>query len=68
MVEVLFHVPAMSCMHCVRAIERELSAVPGVSRVEVRLEPKTVSISFVPPADAATLRDRLAKLGYPAQD
>ncbi|NMB74196.1 MAG: heavy-metal-associated domain-containing protein [Myxococcales bacterium] len=63
-----FHVPAMSCMHCVRAIERELSAVPGVSQVEVRLEPKTVTVSFVPPADAATLRDRLAKLGYPAQD
>lgn len=68
MEQVRFRVPAMSCMHCVRAIERELSAVPGVSRVEVRLEAKTVSVDFAPPADAAALRDRLARLGYPAQD
>jgi copper chaperone len=60
-------VPAMSCGHCVRAIERGLRELPGVARVEVRLDKKTVDIDFEPPAEESALRDLLAELGYPVE-
>jgi len=36
-------VEGMSCEHCRLAVTRAVSSVPGVSRVEVSLEAKSVS-------------------------
>jgi copper chaperone CopZ len=37
-------VPGMSCGHCQAAVIREVSAVPGVERVDVDLESKQVDV------------------------
>jgi copper ion binding protein len=39
-----FQVPDVSCQHCINAITQEVSALPGVARVEVALDTKTVTV------------------------
>jgi copper chaperone len=39
-----FQVPGVSCQHCVNAITKEVSALPGVQRVQVALDDKTVTV------------------------
>ena len=39
-----FNVPEISCQHCVNAITKEVSALPGVQRVQVALDDKTVTV------------------------
>lgn len=39
-------VPDISCGHCKSSIEGAVSALPGVEKVEVNIEPKTVDVSF----------------------
>ena len=39
-----FQVPDVSCQHCINAITQEVSALPGVARVQVALDTKTVTV------------------------
>jgi copper chaperone len=39
-----FQVPGVSCQHCVNAITKEVSALPGVQQVQVALDNKTVTV------------------------
>ncbi len=39
-------VPDISCGHCKSSIEGAVGALPGVEKVEVNIEPKTVDVSF----------------------
>ena len=39
-----FQVPDVSCQHCINAITKEVSALPGVARVQVALDTKTVTV------------------------
>jgi copper chaperone len=62
-----FSVPGMHCMHCEDAVTQELTAVDGVSAVEVDLETKRVTVT-----GTALDRDRLVaaidEAGYDATD
>lgn len=40
----IFTVPGMTCEHCVNAVTEEVSAVEGVTSVEVDLDTKLVSV------------------------
>lgn len=40
-----YSVPDISCQHCVDAITTEVSAVGGVTAVDVDLEAKTVTVA-----------------------
>lgn len=44
-------VPDISCEHCKMSIEGAVDQLPGVDKVEVHIEPKTVDVDF----DEATL-------------
>lgn len=66
MTEKTYSVPAVSCMHCKRAIEGAVGAIPAVSRVIVDVDHKTVEIAY--DEDALAEADVLAVLaeeGYP---
>jgi copper chaperone len=39
-----YDVPGISCGHCKAAIEAEVAKVPGVERVEVTVEDRTVVV------------------------
>jgi copper ion binding protein len=58
-----FSVPGVSCEHCQRAIEGEVSQVQGVETVEVDLDAKTVTVSGYP-LDVAAIVAAIDEAGY----
>jgi len=57
-----YDVPGVSCGHCVDAITREVSAVPGVRAVRVDLDAKTVTVEGTP--SDADVRAAIDEAGY----
>jgi copper chaperone len=62
-----FHIPKISCGHCVMAIKNELSEMKGVQAVAGTPETKTVVVEWDAPATEAAIRDRLQDINYPAE-
>jgi copper chaperone len=66
MTEKTYSVPDVSCMHCKRAIEGAVGAMPGISQVDVDVEGKTVHVVFEETTVAeADVLATLAEEGYP---
>jgi copper ion binding protein len=59
-----FRVPGMSCEHCVRAITQELSAVSGVSAVQVNLNDKSVRVEHDEKVGVNELISAINEAGY----
>jgi copper chaperone CopZ len=57
-----FDVPEISCGHCKSAIESEVAGVPGVARVEVDIEGRTVRVEGS--ADAGAVVAAIEEAGY----
>jgi copper ion binding protein len=57
-----YNVPDVSCDHCVAAINRELSQIDGVSKIDVDLEAKRVKIE----ADESVSDERIIEGIYEA--
>ncbi len=47
-----FHVPDISCDHCVRAITKEVTALAGVTQVTVDIPTKVVTVNHADVASA----------------
>ena len=62
-----FVVPAISCKHCVSAIESELVDVEGVTSVKASEETKNVVVEWDAPASVEIIRDTLSEINYPAE-
>lgn len=59
----------MTCGHCVNAVKKALSAVPGVSVVEVTLDPARAKVTFDPELVSLDgLKSGTAAEGYPSAD
>jgi copper chaperone len=61
-----YHVPNISCGHCVHTIKTELGALQGIRRIEVDQMAKQVEVEFDTPATDAGLRQALTEIDYPA--
>jgi copper chaperone CopZ len=67
MVRVTLAISGMTCGHCVAAVKKALSAVPGVGEVEVTLAPPRAVVSLDPSmASVETLTKATAEEGYPS--
>lgn len=62
-----YHVPAISCGHCVATIERELKHVEGVLHVKAQQEPKQVTVDVADDKVLPNVEMTLAEIGYPAE-
>ena len=65
MKNVTLNVEGMSCSHCVNAVTKAVSALEGVSGVNVDLEGKTVTVDF--DADQVSLesiKEAIEEEGY----
>jgi copper chaperone CopZ len=58
-------VSGMTCGHCVQAVRTEVAAVPGVTGVDVDLDPKEVVVHGEAVDDAA-VRAAIEEAGYEA--
>lgn len=59
-----FQVPEVSCQHCVNAITKEVSAIPGVQRVQVALDDKTVTVEHTEQVQTAAIIAAINEAGY----
>ncbi len=63
-----FSIPNISCGHCVKAIQKELSELAGVASVEGDPGMKMIKVEWGVPATEDTLRTTLKEINYPASD
>jgi copper chaperone CopZ len=54
----------MTCSHCVNAVRSEISAIPGVTEVEVDLAAGKVMISADPQPSGDAVRAAIETAGY----
>jgi len=66
MTTVTYSIPNISCGHCVRTIENELSELEGVQSVTASQETRQATITFNAPADEEAIKNLLASINYPA--
>ncbi len=62
-----YQVIGMTCQHCVSAVQEEVSALPGVDKVDVQLVAggtSTVTIDSAAPLDEQAVRDAVEEAGY----
>jgi len=58
------NVVGMTCDHCLRAVHAEVSAIDGVTDVDVDLTRGVVRVTAEQPVPVAALRDAVAEAGY----
>jgi copper chaperone len=61
-------VTGMTCEHCENAVRAEISAIPGVSRVDVDVASGEVKILAEPIPAMGTLRAAVEEAGYQLAD
>ena len=60
------HVEGMSCMHCVGAVQKALTAIPGVESADVSLEQKTAIVTLTEEVADAVLRNAIEQADFTA--
>lgn len=60
----VYRVPDVSCEHCVNAITGELQKIDGVSKVDVNLDSKLVTVESDDRVTDADLRSGIDAAGY----
>ena len=64
MTTVTYQVSGMTCGHCVRAVSREVGALPGVESVDVDLATGAVRVTSEQPLSSEAVRDAVDEAGY----
>ncbi len=67
MQEKKFHIPNISCGHCVRTVENELTEITGVAKVSGNPDTKDVVVAWDDPATEEAIRKVLSDINYPAK-
>ncbi len=63
-----YTVKGMTCSHCVKAVTEEISALPGVSDVQVDLGSGGVSVTSETPLTDDVVRAAVDEAGYELAD
>ncbi|WP_229074026.1 heavy-metal-associated domain-containing protein [Actinoplanes sp. DH11] len=63
-----YQVSGMTCAHCVQAVTTEISALPGVSDVQVDLASGGVTVTSETPLAADDVRAAVDEAGYELAD
>ena len=58
------HVVGMTCDHCARSVHAEVSAIDGVTDVDVDLTNGVVRVTAEQPVPVTALSDAVAEAGY----
>ena len=59
-----FTVVGMTCGHCVSAVTEEVSALPGVTAVDVDLASGGLTVTGEAPVDESAVRAAVEEAGY----
>ena len=59
------NISGMTCGGCVASVQRVLTALPGVEKVEVSLENARATVDYDPAkADVAAMKQAISKAGF----
>ncbi len=58
-------VPNISCGHCVRTIQNEVSEIEGVQRVQADEQTRQVTVEWEAPATWEQIEAKLVEINYP---
>ena len=61
-----FHIPNISCGHCVNSIKNELNDLAGVQSVDGNPDSKSVTVEWGAPATLESIKAMLKEINYPA--
>jgi copper chaperone CopZ len=64
----VFSVPSISCKHCVRSVQNEVSEVAGVTSVQADENTKVVTVVWQSPATWEQIKAVLTEINYPPQE
>ena len=67
MITITLKAPAISCGHCVKTIQSEVSELAGVKNVAAAQDTKLVTIAFDDPATKEQIEALMAEIGYPVE-
>ncbi len=63
-----FKVPNISCGHCVRTVENEVSDLPGVTKVVATEDTQMVTVEWeAPTQNWENIRNLLEEINYPPE-
>ncbi|MET7467385.1 heavy-metal-associated domain-containing protein [Micromonospora sp. NPDC005686] len=62
--ETTYQVSGMTCGHCANSVSTELSALPGVTDVQVDLDGGRVTVTSRNPLDVDAVRAAVDEAGY----
>ena len=57
-------IEGMQCNHCKMSVEKALSAIDGITKVEVNLENKSATIEFTKEIEDSKLREVIEEAGF----
>lgn len=60
-------IPNISCGHCVMTIQKEISEMEGVSKVEGDPSNRSVTVDWDAPASLDKIKATLQEINYPAE-
>ncbi|BBH65922.1 heavy metal transport/detoxification protein [Actinoplanes sp. OR16] len=63
-----YQVTGMTCSHCVQAVTKEISALPGVADVQVDLASGGVTVTSETPLTDDAVREAVDEAGYELAD
>lgn len=66
MISKTYQIPAISCGHCTASIERELTPLEGVTKVDAQIEPKQVTVTVDREDRFREVERTLEEIGFPA--
>ncbi len=63
-----FQIPNITCNHCIRAIQDELTQIKGVVSVSGNPQDRRIFVVWSTPASEEEIRRVLSEMNYPAQN
>lgn len=64
----IIYIDGMSCNHCKMSVEKALSEIDGVEKVDVILEEKKAIVTFFKELDDKNIKDIIEKIGFNVKD
>lgn len=60
----IIKISGMSCAHCTGSVTKALQSIPGISEVNVTLDPGQATFTAAPEVDLNQVRAAIRKIGF----
>jgi copper chaperone len=68
MLKKTFHIPNISCGHCIKSIKNELEELEGVLKIEGDPSKKEITVEYETPGVLEVIKKNLAEIDFPPEE